>query len=168
MPAESQPDPELRPARESDSDFMYRLYAGTRADEIAAVDWSDAQKREFLQMQFRAQTSFYTENYAGASFDVIELDGVPIGRLYLDEREDELRIIDIALLAEYRGRGIGRHYLQSIIERASDRGACVTIHVEHNNPAMTLYRRLGFVKVEDKGVYWFMRWSAADQENTAS
>jgi ribosomal protein S18 acetylase RimI-like enzyme len=160
----------LRPMTDSDGDFLYRLYASTRADEMAMVNWSDLQKQEFLQMQFRAQTSHYAEHYPLASFDIIELDNNPIGRLYLDKQADELRIIDIALLSEYRSRGIGRYYLESIIEQARDQGRSVSIHVEHNNPAMSLYRRLGFVKIEDKGIYWFMRWSpsTAVQEKTAS
>lgn len=158
----------LRPVRDADAGFLFRLYASTRADEMALVDWSETQKQEFLQMQFRAQTNHYAEHYAHAHFDIIELDGEAIGRLYLDEQQSELRIIDIALLAEFRGRGIGRYYLETIIERARKQACSVTIHVEHNNPAMSLYRRLGFEKVEDKGVYWFMRWSAADQAKTAS
>ena len=158
----------LRPVRDADADFLLRLYASTRADEMAVVDWSEAHKLEFLQMQFRAQCNHYAEHYAQASFDIIEQDGAAIGRLYLDTQPGELRIVDIALLTEFRGQGIGRHYLESIIERAREQGCSVTIHVEHNNPAMSLYRRLGFEKVEDKGVYWFMRWTGANQAKTAS
>jgi ribosomal protein S18 acetylase RimI-like enzyme len=172
MPLEANPGLSLRPATDSDANLLYRLYASTRADEMALVDWSELQKHEFLQMQFHAQTTYYNEQYPSASFDVIELAGDAIGRLYVEQREAEFRIIDIALLPHYRGRGIGRQYLQSVIDRAVANNCCVTIHVEHNNPAMGLYRRLGFEKIEDKGVYWFMRWPTAatpsTQENTAS
>jgi len=148
---------------DADTDFLFLLYASTRAEEMAMVDWSDAQKQAFLQMQFRAQTEHYVQHYANARFDIIEQDGVAIGRLYLDQQQSELRIIDIALLAEFRGQGIGRYHLETIIERAHRQGCSVCIHVESNNPAMNLYQRLGFEKVEDKGVYWFMRWSASAQ-----
>jgi len=161
--------PALRPVNRADSDFLYRLYAGSRAAEMAMVDWSETQKREFLQMQLDAQSRYYTENYADARFDIIELGGEPIGRLYVDDRKGELRVIDIALLAEYQGRGIGGCFMQAIIDRAFAEHAFVSIHVEHDNPAMKLYQRLGFRKVRDVGVYWYMECRVGgDQENTAS
>lgn len=161
--------PVLRPVTSADTDFLYELYAGSRAGEMAMVDWSDAQIREFLKMQFRAQSKHYFENYANARFDVIELEGKPIGRFYVDEREGELRVIDITLLPEFQGRGIGGHYLQTVIDKATRQGAVVSIHVEHNNPAMKLYQRLGFTRVRDEGVYWLMECRAGEaQENTAS
>ena len=159
----------LRPQNDDDRDFLLRLYAGTRSEEMALLDWSEAQKRDFLQMQFDAQSRHYAGHFPDASFDIVELGGEPAGRLYVDEFDGEIRIIDIALLPGYRRRGLGTHYLRSLMRRAAEIGACVTIHVEKNNPAMVLYERLGFERVTDKGVYWFMRWrAAAAQENTAS
>lgn len=163
--------PRLRPSGADDRDFLFRLYASTRAAEMALVDWSEAQQQAFLEMQFHAQTTHYQQHFPGARFDVIELDGIPVGRLYVAELEDEdeIRIIDIALLPDYQGRGIGGAYLREIIERAAASGRGVGIHVERNNPAMKLYERLGFERIHDEGVYWFMRWRAQnDQEKTAS
>ncbi len=159
----------LRPVEDSDSEFLYELYASTRAEELALTGWSELQKQEFLKQQFSAQSKFYAEQFETARFEVIELGDRPVGRLYVDERVDEIRIIDIALLPEFRRRGIGSHYLHDILARAVSRHCPVTIHVERNNPAMGLYERLGFERIEDKGVYWFMCWSAPPaQENTAS
>ena len=162
--------PRLRPQSDDDRDFLLRLYADTRADEMALLDWSEERKRAFVQMQFDAQSAHYAEHFPDASFDIIEHHGIPVGRLYVEHfAADEIRIIDIALLVEYRRQGIGAYYMRSILRQAAQAGACVTIHVEKNNPAMGLYERLGFERVEDKGVYWFMRWRAGPaQENTAS
>ena len=136
---------------------------------MALVEWSEEQKQAFVQMQFEAQSAHYAEHFTDASFDIVELDGEAVGRLYVDEIPGELRVIDIALMPQIRRRGIGEHYMRSVMTRAAGAGACVTIHVEKNNPAMGLYERLGFERVEDKGVYWFMRWRAGPaQENTAS
>lgn len=140
------------------------------------VDWSDEQKEAFLHMQFNAQHRFYHENFGSASFDVIEVDGDAVGRLYVDRREREIRIIDIALVPDQRGKGIGSALIQRLIDEASASDRSVGIHVEHNNPALSLYRRLGFTHVHDEGVYYFMRWEQASQdkvqdniqENTAS
>jgi ribosomal protein S18 acetylase RimI-like enzyme len=88
----------------------------------------------------------------------MELAGRPIGRLYVDRREDEIRIIDIALFPEHRGKGIGSRIMETLLDEGKDSGKPVTIHVEKNNPALRLYRRLGFTKVEDQGVYDLMEW----------
>ncbi len=159
----------LRVETPADADFLYDLYAATRSGEMALVDWSDAQQRQFLSMQFEAQSRHYREHFADASFDLIELDGVPIGRLYVYRGEHEFNIIDIALMPDCRGRGIGGFYLRSVLDEARAAGCAVVIHVEQNNPAMRLYLRLGFKRVKAVGIYWFMRWcDAPNQENTAS
>jgi ribosomal protein S18 acetylase RimI-like enzyme len=91
---------------------------------------------------------------------VIEKDGVSIGRLYVARWEREIRIMDIALLPEHRGAGIGTELLRELQDEARSAGKTLTIHVERFNPALRLYERLGFRQVEDKGVYLLMRWSA--------
>ena len=83
-------------------------------EELAVTDWDDTQKAAFLQMQFDAQHRYYMENYRDARFQVIEWDRAPVGRLYLVRWPDEIRIIDIALLPEYRGQGLGTHLLRNI------------------------------------------------------
>lgn len=89
---------------------------------------------------------------------MIERFGAPIGRLYLFNKEDEVRLVDIALLPEARGSGIGTALLEDLFVFARQVAKPVTIHVEANNPAMRLYRRLGFAQIEDKGVYHLMEW----------
>jgi ribosomal protein S18 acetylase RimI-like enzyme len=148
--------PTLRPITNDDRDLLYRIYASTRAEELSQVAWDEAQKAAFLRMQFDAQHSYYHENYPNAQFQVIMLDGAPAGRLYLDRRSAEIRIVDIALLPEYRNRGIGSALLRDVLAEGQRAGLPVTIHVESFNPALRLYERLGFRKVEDKGVYYFM------------
>jgi len=159
----------LRPAGEADLDFLYLLYTSSRADEMAMLDWSIQEKEAFLRMQFDAQHQYYHERFSAAKFDIIEFDNETIGRLYVDRRADEIRIIDIALLPEYRGKGIGGKFMESLIDEAAGSQLSVTIHVEHNNPAMRLYQRLGFRHIHDEGVYYFMEWKADNRvENVVS
>jgi ribosomal protein S18 acetylase RimI-like enzyme len=120
------------------------------------VPWDDAQKDAFLRQQFEAQDAWWRENYAQASFDVVVVDGEPAGRLYVHRGESEIRIVDIALLPEYRGREIGTGLLGDLLAEADAAGKSVTIHVERLNPALVLYERLGFALAEDKGVYLFL------------
>ena len=147
----------LRPARDSDRALLYEVYASTRADELAVVPWDEPTKNAFLTHQFEAQDVHYKQHYPDASFDLIEVDGAAAGRLYVDRREDEIRIIDIALLPRFRGRGIGATLLRELIDEADGSGHKLSIHVERENRARTLYERLGFtVAADDGGIYLLM------------
>ena len=148
----------LRPIREEDMAFLLRLYAATRADEMAMVtDWSDEQKGQFIQMQFQAQHAWYQEHYGGAQFDLVLINGIPAGRFYVHRRASEIRLMDISLLPEYRKRGIGTALLKELFAESAATGKPVTIHVEKYNPAMRLYERLGFVPIADRGVYLLLQ-----------
>ena len=148
----------FRPETADDEAFLYRLYASTREPEMQMVPWSDEQKEEFLRMQFNAQTQHYKKNYNGADYSIVLLDGLPAGRLYLHERPEDLRIMDIVLAPEHRGSGIGSILLNDILERAAAAGQVVSIHVEQFNPALRLYERLGFRQIDTNGVYHLMEW----------
>lgn len=152
----------FRPITDADLPFLRRLYASTREQEVAQIPhWTQEQKSQFLAMQFEAQHRYYQEQFTRADFLVIERDGEAIGRLYVDRRADEIRLIDIALLPGQRNRGVGRALTENLLAEAADSGLPVRIHVEKENPAMRLYRRLGFEPIEDRGVYQLMQWSPA-------
>jgi ribosomal protein S18 acetylase RimI-like enzyme len=151
----------LRPATPEDEPFLHAVYATTRADELALVDWNDAQKAAFVQMQFTAQHRYYHEQFADAAFQVVECNGTPAGRLYVGRWPEEIRIIDISLLPAYRNRGIGGWLIGQLLDEAAGARKRVSIHVEHNNPALRLYTRLGFSPVADEGVYLRMEWTPA-------
>ncbi len=152
-------DPELtlRPSTDADLAFLRRVYASSRADELALTGWDEAQCEAFIDQQFDAQHRYYREHYALAAFDLILADGEPVGRLYVDRRDGDIRIVDIALLAEYRGGGLGTRLLRDLIDESETAGVSLSIHVEQFNPALRLYRRLGFDYVEQRGVYFLMR-----------
>ncbi len=152
---------DFRPIRDEDRDFLQRLYGSTRADELAQTGWTDEEKARFVEFQFGAQHDYYREQFPDASFDVVLVDDAAAGRLYVDRRQDEIRLIDVALLPEFRRRGIGGRLMSRVLDEARAAGLPVQIHVEQNNPAMRLYDRLGFRRVEEQGVYWLMRWDPA-------
>jgi ribosomal protein S18 acetylase RimI-like enzyme len=146
----------LRPAGDADLEFLFSVYAGTRHGELAVTAWSDEQKEQFLRMQFALQHDYYRRTYLNATFEVILVDNVPAGRLYREERDGDIRIIDIALLPIFRGAGIGSRLMTDILGDADRRGRSVSLHVERNNPVLGYYGRLGFRVGEDRGVYLFM------------
>jgi ribosomal protein S18 acetylase RimI-like enzyme len=152
----------LRAETEADIPFLRRLYASTRWHELTPVaDWSDDQKRVFLDNQFAFQRHHYRTHFRTAEFAVLERDGVPAGRLYIHRQADAVHVVDISLLPEWRGRGTGTALMQAVCAEAHAAGKKASIAVEKHNPAQRLYRRLGFRQVSDLGAYWTMEWSAA-------
>lgn len=108
-------------------------------------------------MQFELQDIQYRQNYANASFDLILVDNVPAGRLYVQRNKDDLRVIDIALLPEFRRQGIGKRLFCRLIREADQKRVQLSLHVEHNNPVLPWYERLGFERAGIYGVYYYMK-----------
>ena len=153
-------DISLRAVTPDDTEFLCRVYASTRAEELAGTGWDEAQKDQFCRMQFRAQSTDYAANYPNAQNSIIERRGMPVGRLIVDRRPAAIRITDIALLPEARGQGIGTKFLRELMDEARQVGLPLSIHVEKFNPALRLYQRFGFRPIEDQGVYLLMEWRA--------
>ena len=146
----------LRPVADRDRAFLVDLYGSVREPELVHVPWSEEAKRAFVEHQFAAQDTHYRAHYPGATLDVVEIDGKPAGRLYVHRGPSDVRIMDIALIPAYRGRGIGTVLLRTLIAEAEKTGRKLSIHVEANNPARTLYERLGFRPAGEHGVYVLM------------
>ena len=154
----------LRPIIDADLNFLRSLYASTRVQEMSIVPWTEEQKQAFLTQQFEAQHQFYQQQFPQAKFDLILANELPIGRLYIDSRDDEIRVIDIALAPEYRGNGIGETLMSEVLNQARSQSKPVRIHVEQHNPAIRLYQRLGFKPINTDGIYHLMEWN--DDQNS--
>jgi ribosomal protein S18 acetylase RimI-like enzyme len=150
----------LRPVREDDEALLFEIYSSTRAAEMALVPWDAAAKETFLQSQFTAQKTHYLKFYPEATHDLILVEGQPAGRLYVNRRADEIHVLDIALLPEFRSLGIGTTIIQNLMAEAASTNRSVLLHVEIFNPAMKLYERLGFVKASEQGIYHEMIWKS--------
>jgi ribosomal protein S18 acetylase RimI-like enzyme len=143
----------LRPATAADEPFLYEVYASTREAELAPLAWDDATKEAFLRSQFTAQDYSYRRGHPNASFDVVTIDGRPAGRLYVDRGADAIHVIEIALLPEHRGRGVGSELLRALLEEGLSTATPVTLNALRSSAALSLYRRLGFEIVQEDDVY---------------
>jgi len=151
-------DVSFRPELPEDEAFLAKLYASTRVGEMALTGWDAAQQEAFLRQQFQFQTTHYRKHYGDASFRIILRNDAPIGRLYVHFGAQEIRLMDIALLPEHRGAGLGGSILENLLREAAQLGKTVTLHVERFNPALRLYQRLGFRVIEDQQINFYMEW----------
>lgn len=145
--------PTLRPASAQDQEFLYRLYASTRLHEIAAFGWPEAQQQAFLRMQFTAQQRWYQMSYDAAEHQIIEVNGSPIGRLMVLRQPASALLVDIALLPEFRGQGIGGELIGKFIQECDQAKIPLRLQVQKTNPAQRLYERLGFKKTDEDQIY---------------
>lgn len=149
---------DLQPVRDEDEPFLFELYASTRADEMALVAWDQSQQELFLRMQFNAQRSSYAAQFPNADYRIIVHDGKLAGRLIVDRSGEEILLLDIALLPEFRNTGIGSVLMKQIMDEAARAQKPVKLHVEQFNRARRLYERLGFKVIGDSGIYLEMVW----------
>ena len=158
----------LREAGSADGEFLLRVYAATRAAEMALAGWDDAACQAFVRMQFDMQQRSYRMQFPAARCQVIECDGTAAGRLWLDRAARNIRILDIALLPQYRGQGVGGFCLGSVLAEAQPGGGSVRLSVDADNPARRLYERLGFVRTDGDPLRLAMQWSPAATPRSAN
>lgn len=150
---------QLRPVTAGDFEFLYLLYCTTRNDELNAVNFPSEQREPFLQMQFAAQRTHYEKYFPEAEHSIIIVDDKPVGRKYVNRADNEILLVDIALLPEFCGFGIGTTELNNLCDESALDQKPLRLHVEKFNPrAFNLYERLGFKVINDDGVYLFLEW----------
>lgn len=152
---------ELRREGPDDAEFLKQLFYAVRSPEFCAAGWPEEQMRDFLAMQERMQWTHYDRTYKRLERWIAEKNGRPIGRLYLATEPDALRVVEISIMPEDRGRGLGSALLRGVLEQASAAGLDVVLSVDRGNPAENLYRRMGFETVRDEGMKTGMRWSGS-------
>jgi len=133
-----------RPAAADDADFLFRVYASTRAEELTAFGWPAAMQESFLRMQFHARRQSYEMTYPEAAQTILLCDGTAAGAAIVWRSKDEIRLVDIALLPEHRNRGLGRTWIEGLIGEARKAARPLRLSVLRGNPAARLYERLGF------------------------
>ncbi|MGN6572169.1 MAG: GNAT family N-acetyltransferase [Pseudolabrys sp.] len=148
----------VRPARPADRDFERRLFESARRDIAVLATWSQPSRASFLDQQFEFQTTHYARANPRAERYIVTAKRASIGRLILDRTPRPWQVVDIALLASARGRGLGAALLSAVLAAAATAGANVVLTVEMGNPAQRLYERLGFVATETTPPHRLMEW----------
>ncbi len=156
--AKNPPSFALRPVAPPDEGFLLRLYATTRAAELATTAWDAAQRDAFVRSQYQARRNDYATRFAGAEHSIITVGGQDAGVCMIRRSATEIRLVNIELLPEHRGQGIGGALLRQLRAEARDRNLPFMLSVrENNHAAIRLYRRLGFATHGREGGYVAMR-----------
>ena len=154
-----------RPAEESAMPWhfchMEAPHKKLRLPEWDLVQLDPGVRHQLMQMQFEAQAISYAGQSPRARFDIIELDGRPIGRIVVDRPGDRIHIVDQAIVPELRSRGAGTAIMRALMEEAATAGLAVRLMVaDSNDPSLKLYSRLGFRQIDQAMMYMEMEWRA--------
>jgi len=151
----------LRTVSAADDEFLLSVYHSTREEELAQATWEPGQKEFFVRWQFELQRREYDSRFPSAEYDVILIDDKSAGRIWIGTDDDEIRLLDIALLPEFQNQGVGTFLLSLLIEEATRANKRLRHMVfVHNNEAHRFYERLGFIVIEDLGAYKHMEFRA--------
>jgi len=146
-------DVSTRPERlPDDGDFLLSVYASTRP-ELTGAGWPGQQQDAFIRMQFDAQTRHYRDSFPDAAYSVICVGGEPAGRLIVNHARDQILIVDIALLPEFRHSGIGSGLVRRLLEQADAGHLPVRCHVLRDSTARRFWEQAGFAAHGSDGVY---------------
>jgi ribosomal protein S18 acetylase RimI-like enzyme len=151
----------LRPERDEDAPFRFKLFCESRPAEFALLQLDPAVFEQLMRFQFHAQTVTYRANFPDARFDIIERDRAPIGHIVVNRPGTMLHIVDQAIVPELRNRGLGTAIMKALMDEATRNGLPVRLKVAStNDPSMRLYRRLGFVPIRTEPLSIEMEWRA--------
>lgn len=144
----------LRAVTPMDSNFLFKLYASTRAEEIRQTGWDAPQQKIFLTSQYRARQESYRRQFPSAEISVIIQRGIPIGGLIVDRQPAAMTLVDLALMPLNRGQGIGRLVAQDLITQAKLNHHIIKAHALHRSPALRFWLRLGFTPIPGENEFY--------------
>jgi ribosomal protein S18 acetylase RimI-like enzyme len=123
-----------RPAREEDSAFLFACYKQAMRDYVEqAWGWDEAFQR-----------ASFAEHLPWRRFEMIVVDGAPVGGLCVREAADEIELEMFILAPRVQRMGIGSDVLIGLMRRAREEKRRLSLSVLKVNPARALYERLGF------------------------
>lgn len=149
----------VRREQPADEAFLFELYASTRQEELDAWGWPAEMRSGFLKMQFKASRGYH-QACPDAEFQIVMLNGVNAGRMIVHRTREELHLVDIALLPQYRNAGVGTALLRRISGEAAAANQPLRLSVLKGSRAGRLYQRLGFVKTGETETHLEMEWRA--------
>ena len=139
-----------RAALPEDFDFLFRLHKMAMREYVEASfgpwdeDW---------------QAAYYRKHFNPALLKIIQSGGIDVGVLYVQERAEELFVVNLEILPEYQRRGIGTAVIRQLTARAQSQSKQVALQVLKTNiSARSLYQRLGFGVTGENDTHYIMAW----------
>lgn len=123
------------------------------------LGWGPLQRDIFLTSQFQARQQDYRRRFPAAETSVVLVGGVAAGARIVDRGPEAIRLVDVALLSEYRNKGIGRQLATELMAEARRERKPIQAHALRESRALQFWKKLGF-KVTTGGddLYSAIEW----------
>jgi len=150
-----------------DEAFLHILFRDAHP-EFQQIPVSQREIDSIVSMQFRLQQQGYESQFPESRHDLILLDEEPVGRIWVNRAEEDMTVVDIALLAQHRNKGIGAMLYARVMDEAREAGLPVRCSVErYNTGSFRFHDRLGFRVHEETETMQFMEWVPPGAEDLA-
>jgi ribosomal protein S18 acetylase RimI-like enzyme len=150
----------LRPARIDDQEFLYLLFYSVYLEKLHPVPMSEEEKKQLLDLMYQGFTQHYNSRAISSDDRLVLLNNESIGRIILLQTCEEIRLADLAILPQYRGRGIGSALISQVQTESVMSKRPIRLQVARFDRALRLYQRLGFYKTDAIGPYLHLEWSS--------
>ena len=157
----------LRPARTDDQEFLYRLFYSVYSEKLQLVPLNAEEKKTLVELMYQSFTRHYDSLAAGSDDRLVLLNNESIGRMILFQMREEIRLADLAILPQYRGRGIGTALISQVQTESMMSKRPVRLQVARFDRALKLYQRLGFYKTDAIGPHLHLEWSSQNRYSAA-
>lgn len=137
----------LHPADETDKEQIRHLSERCYRDVV---------ERQFGAWDVEAQRPFFEQKWATLTYQKVLIDGLFAGALAIVRETDQVTLSEILIAPEFQGRGIGTEILLDVLKSSADCQMPVKLQVLHQNRAMALYKRLGFVEMDKSETHVLM------------
>jgi ribosomal protein S18 acetylase RimI-like enzyme len=135
----------LRPEAREDDEFLRRLITQTIAGELGADQWPEPMRSQLLGLQYLNRRMGPRSAFPQGESFVMVADAHPAGWLFLADLDHEIHLVEIMVLPELRGKGVGSVAMRQVLARAATTGKPVGLTVNVLNAgAIRLYESLGF------------------------
>ncbi len=125
-----------RQARDSDIKFLLNLRRNTMDEHLQKVGGCTDEQSHLNRVLYR---------FDAAKIVLIENSAAGLLKSYCNE--SGWVIVQVQVLPEYQGRGLGSKMVKGVLEQARSDDQSVSLSVLKGNPAKELYSRLGFTVV---------------------
>lgn len=139
----------LRQSTEEDFEFIFSLNKINMKKYVDVIrGWNEEYERADMKTKF-----------IPGAHKIIQADRQDIGVILIQEEPDHFKLTHLELLPEFQNKGIGTKLIKEVLDNAKAKNKYVWLKVLKTNPAIELYKKLGFVKIGEEELKYIMRFN---------
>ena len=113
-----------------------------------------------LELDLEQEFKEYSQKFVPEKIQVIQFNGIDVGRLRVVRSAGEIYIGGIQILPSFQDKGIGSAVFTDLVKEADKLQVPIKLEVAKvNEVAKKFYKKFGFISVGEKGTDWIMEYN---------